>query len=65
MKGEGVLKDWKEYYNPMRIFFLGKLMLLFNLFVFVSNLRRMPWSAAFLVLVATVSCTLPFMLQHR
>ena len=65
MKGEGVLKDWKEYYNPMRIFILGKLMLLFNLFVFVSNLRRMPWSAAFLVLVATVSCTLPFMLQHR
>ena len=32
------MEDWKEYYNPMRIFFLGKLMLLFNLFVFVSNL---------------------------
>ena len=65
MKGEDVLEDWKEYYNPMRIFIFGKFMLLFNLFVFVSNLRRMPWTAALLVLVATVSCTLPFMLQHR
>ena len=59
------MEDWKEYYNPMRIFIFGKFMLLFNLFVFVSNLRRMPWTAALLVLVATVSCTLPFMLQHR
>ena len=65
MKGEDVLEDWKEYYNPMRIFIFGKFMLLFNLFVFVSNLRRMPWTVALLVLVATVSCTLPFMLQHR
>lgn len=59
------MNDWKEYYNPMRIFIFGKLMLLFNFLVFVSNLRRMPWIAAFLVLVSTVSCTLPFMLQHR
>ena len=59
------MNDWKEYYNPMRIFIFGKFMLLFNFLVFVSNLRRMPFIAALLVLVSTVCCTLPFMLQHR
>ena len=49
----------------MRIFIFGKLMLLCNVIVFVINLRRIPWPAAVLVLVSTVSCTLPFMLQHR
>ncbi len=60
--------DWnelKEYYDPRKIFFFGRIMLIFNLLVFVSNLRRMPCTAALLTLLSTVSCTLPFMLQHR
>ena len=57
--------NWKEYYDPRKIFIFGKLMLLVNILVFVANLRRLPFIAAVLVLVATVSCTLPFMLQHR
>ena len=59
------MDDWKDYFNPMKIFVLGKLMLLFNLSMFAINLRRMPWPAALLLLVSTVSCTLPFMFQHR
>ncbi len=55
----------KEYYDPRKIFIFGRLMLAFNLLLFISNLRRMPSLAALLVLVSTVSCTLPFMLQHR
>ena len=55
----------KEYYDPRKIFIFGRLMLAFNLLLFLSNLRRMPSLAALLVLVSTVSCTLPFMLQHR
>lgn len=60
--------DWnelKEYYDPRKIFIFGRIMLIFNLLVFVSNLRRMPCTAALLTLLSTVSCTLPFMLQHR
>ena len=57
--------DWKEYYDPRKIFIFGKFMLLFNLLVFVANLQRLPFVAALLVLISTVSCTLPFMLQHR
>ena len=57
--------NWKEYYDPRKIFIFGRLMLLFNILVFIANLRRLPFIAALLVLVATVSCTLPFMLQHR
>ncbi len=59
------MDDWKEYYNPMKIFLFGKFMLLFNLFVFIVNLKRLPWAAAVLVLISTVCCTLPFMLRHR
>ena len=60
--------DWnelKEYYDPRKIFIFGRIILIFNLLVFVSNLRRMPCTAALLTLLSTVSCTLPFMLQHR
>ena len=60
--------DWnelKEYYDPRKIFFFGRIMLIVNFLVFLANLRRLPWAAALLVLVSTVSCTLPFMLQHR
>lgn len=59
------MDDWKEYYNPARIFIFGKIMLIVNFLIFLSNLRRLPFLAALLVLVSTVSCTLPFMLQHR
>ena len=41
--------DWKEYYDPRKIFIFGKLMLLFNLLVFVGNLQRLPFVAALLV----------------
>lgn len=57
--------NWKEYYDPRKIFMFGKLILLFNVLVFVGNLRRLPFIAAILVLVSTVSCTMPFMLRHR
>ena len=43
--------DWKEYYDPRKIFIFGKFMLLFNLLVFVANLQRLPFVAAFLVLI--------------
>ncbi len=59
------MNDWKEYYDPRKIFIFGRFMLLFNVLVFIANLRRLPFLAALLVLVSTVSCTLPFMLQHR
>ncbi len=59
------MQELKEYYNPMKIFIFGKIMLLANLVLFVLNLQRIPWLAAVLVLVSTISCTLPFMLQHR
>ena len=55
----------KEYYDPRKIFIFGRIMLVLNLLLFISNLRRMPFVAALLVLVSTISCTLPFMLQHR
>ena len=56
--------DWKEYYNPARIFMAGRIMLVVNVLVFLANLRRLPLLAALLVFVSTVSCTLPFMLRH-
>ena len=65
MEGTFSMTDYIEYYNPTKIFVLGKLTLAFNLLMLVLNLRRMPWPAAFLLLVSNVSCTLPFMFQHR
>ncbi len=62
------MMDWKEikeYYDPRKIFIFGRIMLIVNVIVFIANLRRLPCTAALLVLVSTVSCTLPFMLQHR
>ena len=44
--------DWKEYYDPRKIFIFGKFMLLFNLLVFVANLQRLPFVAALLVLIS-------------
>ena len=55
---EGILRSQENL-------FFGRFVLLFNVLVFVANLRQLPFLAALLVLVSTVSCTLPFMLQHR
>lgn len=57
--------SWKEYYDPRKIFIFGKFMLLINFLAFLANLQRLPFLVAIFLLVGTISCTLPFMYQHR
>ena len=60
-----MLSELMKYYNPMKLFVVGKFMILVNLGIFVRNLQRFPFIVALLVLVATLSCSLPIMFHHR
>ncbi len=60
-----MLSELKEYYHPARLFIVGKVMLLVNLALFLRNLGRFPFLVALLVLVATLSCSLPILYHHR
>lgn len=62
---DAMFSELKEYYNPMKLFVVGKIMIIVNLGLFVMNLQRFPLIVALLVLVATISCSLPIMFHHR
>ena len=59
------MSELKEYYHPARLFIVGKIMLAVNLGLFFWNLRRLPPIIAFLLLAATLSCSLPILYRHR
>lgn len=59
------MADLIEYYNPMKLFIIGKVMFVLNIAIFLRNLSRLPPIIAFLLFVATLSCSLPFLFRHR
>lgn len=59
------MSEFIAYYNPIKLFFIGKIMLVLNIVLFLRNLSRMPSVIAFLLLIATLSCSLPFLFRHR
>ena len=59
------MSELKEYYHPGKLFIVGKIMLVLNLLLFLRNLGRLPALIACLLLVGTLSCSLPILYHHR
>ena len=59
------MSEFIKYYNPLKLFIVGKIMFVLNFAIFVGNLSRMPVIIALLLLIATLSCSLPILFHHR
>ncbi len=59
------MSELKEYYHPAKLFIVGKIMLALNFLLFLRNIGRLPFAIALLVLLATLSCSLPILYHHR
>ncbi len=59
------MSEFMEYYNPTKLFIVGKVMFVLNLAIFLRNLWRLPPVIAVLLLIATLSCSLPILFRHR
>ncbi len=59
------MNELKEYYNPRYLPLLGKAALTVNLILFFMNLQKFPLSTSLLILISTVSCSLPLIFRHR